>query len=495
MSFQLTKYLSPRSRGRRLVFILGVFSVGYFYVFSFKLLQFTTSPMSDGYIKHVDAGRRGVHISSWSGRRLLSENGSSSSYPTDLFTDEQRKQGAVVFHIFGMIYMFVALAVVCDEFFVPSLDVITEKLGVSEDVAGATFMAAGGSAPELFTSLIGVFISQSDVGIGTIVGSAVFNILFVIGMCALCSKTLLTLTWWPLFRDVTFYTTCLIILIVFFKDEKIQWWESLVLFVCYICYGLFMKWNVCLEERCKACLGLCTRQRVNTVEAAGDHGSNEETKAADLEEFEEKVPLDLSWPPTLSKRLTYLFFAPIVFPLALSLPDVRRPERRIYFVWTFTGSIVWIAFYSYNMVWWATVSGATIGIPDEVMGLTVLAAGTSVPDLITSVIVARKGFGDMALSSSVGSNLFDITVGLPVTWLLYSAVNKGAPYKVSSKGLICSIFLLFAMLIAVVMCIALSGWRMCRFLGISMLLLYAAFITIAVLLEYSILDCPQSDIK
>ena len=46
---------------------------------------------------------------------------------------------------------------------------------------GATFMAAGGSAPELFTSMIGVFIAFSDVGIGTIVGSAVFNILFVIG--------------------------------------------------------------------------------------------------------------------------------------------------------------------------------------------------------------------------------------------------------------------------------------------------------------------------
>ena len=55
------------------------------------------------------------------------------------------------------------------------------SLGISEDVAGATFMAAGGSAPELFTSMIGVFIAFSDVGIGTIVGSAVFNILFVIG--------------------------------------------------------------------------------------------------------------------------------------------------------------------------------------------------------------------------------------------------------------------------------------------------------------------------
>lgn len=45
------------------------------------------------------------------------------------------------------------------------------------------------------------------------------------------------------------------------------------------------------------------------------------------------------------------------------------------------------------------------------MGLTILAAGTSIPDLITSVIVARKGLGDMAVSSSVGSNIFDITVG------------------------------------------------------------------------------------
>lgn len=82
------------------------------------------------------------------------------------------------------------------------------------------------------------------------------------------------------------------------------------------------------------------------------------------------------------------------------------------------------------MVWWATVTGDTVGIPPEVttttsqlcvtltilqsyqvMGLTFLAAGTSIPDLITSVIVARKGFGDMAVSSSVGSNIFDVTVG------------------------------------------------------------------------------------
>lgn len=88
----------------------------------------------------------------------------SAQFPTDLFTISERRQGAIILHITGLVYMFVALAIVCDEFFIPALDVITEKLGISEDVAGATFMAAGGSAPELFTSVIGVFISFDDVG-------------------------------------------------------------------------------------------------------------------------------------------------------------------------------------------------------------------------------------------------------------------------------------------------------------------------------------------
>lgn len=63
------------------------------------------------------------------------------------------------------------------------------------------------------------------------------------------------------------------------------------------------------------------------------------------------------------------------------------------------------------MVWWAATVGQTIGINDAIMGLTILAAGTSIPDLITSVIVARKGLGDMAVSSSVGSNIFDVCIG------------------------------------------------------------------------------------
>uniref|UniRef100_A0A3F2Z0Z2 Sodium/calcium exchanger membrane region domain-containing protein n=1 Tax=Anopheles minimus TaxID=112268 RepID=A0A3F2Z0Z2_9DIPT len=533
-------------------------------------------------------------------------------FPSDLFTEEQLRNGAIILHIIGVIYMFVALAIVCDEFFVPSLDVIIEKLGITDDVAGATFMAAGGSAPELFTSIMGVFVSFNDVGIGTIVGSAVFNILFVIGMCALFSKTILSLTWWPLFRDCTFYSVSLLTLIYFFRDNKIYWWEALVLFIIYILYAVFMKFNQQVE-RCvkkiiyknkvtrvrstdqlmpagnaanssetsmatqpggsvtsraasesrsgppgsssgsvpihqnptatgakfrhgllqlmihtidplhdgkvdekatqlhaiaslKVLLDATKPQRGAATSSAANHvkiNLKETTLASDRpngnidttidsgNELEEEPPeaLSMSWPKGARKRITYLLVAPIIFPLYLTLPDTRTPRGKKFFPITFIGSIMWIAAYSYLMVWWATVVGDTSKIPAEVMGLTFLAAGTSIPDLITSVIVARKGFGDMAVSSSVGSNIFDVTVGLPIPWLMYGIIY-GQPVEVNSVGMVCSITILFLMLLFVVMSIACFRWRMNKGLGFTMFLLYFAFVAVSLMFEYDVLICP-----
>ncbi|EDX04388.1 GD22341 [Drosophila simulans] len=498
-------------------------------------------------------------------------------FPKDLFTKEQLENGAVILHIIGVIYMFVALAIVCDEFFVPSLDVIIEKLGITDDVAGATFMAAGGSAPELFTSVIGVFVSFDDVGIGTIVGSAVFNILFVIGMCALFSKTVLSLTWWPLFRDCSFYSISLLVLIYFFRDNRIFWWEALILFTIYIGYVAFMKWNVQVETCVKK---MITKNKVTRVRStdqlmpAGNAANSSETsmatqpggsvtsraasetrsgppgssnagatgnssggggtsgstqtgakfrhgllqlmihtidplhddfsrvrskslianlslcldqKAPEIED--EPEPLSMAWPDTARKRLTYVLVAPLLVPMWLTLPDTRTPRGKRFFPVTFIGSIVWIAAFSYLMVWWANVAGDTARIPPEVMGLTFLAAGTSIPDLITSVIVARKGFGDMAVSSSVGSNIFDVTVGLPIPWLLYGIIY-GAPVEVNSVGMVCSITILFMMLVFVVMSIACFRWRMNKGLGFTMFLLYFAFVAVSLMFEYDVITCP-----
>ncbi len=68
-------------------------------------------------------------------RSSAESNESQGDYPTDLFSLQDRRRGAVVLHMFGMLYMFIALAIVCDEFFVPALTVITEKLKISDDVA------------------------------------------------------------------------------------------------------------------------------------------------------------------------------------------------------------------------------------------------------------------------------------------------------------------------------------------------------------------------
>ena len=108
---------------------------------------------------------------------MITTESGGGIYPPELFNMEQKRNGAVVFYCICLLYMFCALAIVCDEFFVPALEVgsyacrtvskcqkqvITEKMDISEDVAGATMMAAGGSAPELFTSVIGMrCVSQS----------------------------------------------------------------------------------------------------------------------------------------------------------------------------------------------------------------------------------------------------------------------------------------------------------------------------------------------
>lgn len=249
-----------------------------------------------------------------------------------VFTFEGLQSGGVVFYIIGVMYMFIALAIVCDEFFVPALEVMVDKLQISNDVAGATFMAAGGSAPELFTSLIGTF-QESSVGFGTIVGSAVFNVLFVIGMCSLFStpkpgKAGLELTWWPLARDCSYYALSLLVLAIFFgaiadhpddrlTDPTATWegaaggpnegvrfkgdpdtevatihiWEAIILFIMYVGYVMVMKNSEDLYKR-------FDKQEVKT-DAAPSETETLSSKADDVE-----APLEEATPPESTERST-----------------------------------------------------------------------------------------------------------------------------------------------------------------------------------------------
>ena len=144
-------------------------------------------------------------------------------------------------------------------------------------------MAAGGSAPELATSLIGTFVAKSNVGFGTIVGSAVFNVLFVIGCCAIFSKDILALTWWPLFRDSVYYVIGLLALYLLFEVSSknvISTWEALLLFLLYWGYVAIMAFNQKLKKWVYSKLGK-TKPAATSVDVSPEKASEyvEEGKA------------------------------------------------------------------------------------------------------------------------------------------------------------------------------------------------------------------------
>uniref|UniRef100_A0A8D2M5K4 Solute carrier family 24 member 4 n=1 Tax=Zonotrichia albicollis TaxID=44394 RepID=A0A8D2M5K4_ZONAL len=468
----------------------------------------------------------------WRNRRLMaSPNGTHeeknctepaiNEFPEDIFTNKERQQGGILLHIIAALYMFYALAIVCDDFFVPSLEKICEKLHLSEDVAGATFMAAGSSTPELFASVIGVFITHGDVGVGTIVGSAVFNILCIVGVCGLFAGQVVCLTQWAVFRDSVYYTISVIVLIVFIYDEKIEWWESLVLIIMYSFYILIMKYNVRMQNfftlksknvgngdtvnneledvkgiqqygknsvvmvdeiicssppkyrfpeaglrimitnkfgprtRMRMASRLIINERQRLIQSANgsskalqnrrqENIENGNIPVGNQEEENEQDSLTpFSVPEGKMNKIKWLLTWPLIFVLFATIPNCSKPRWERCFMLTFVLSTLWIALFSYFMVWMVTVIGYTLGIPDVIMGITFLAAGTSVPDCMASLIVARQGLGDMAVSNTVGSNVFDILVGLGVPWGLQTmAIDYGSTVKINSKGLVYSVALL-----------------------------------------------------
>ena len=129
------------------------------------------------------------------------------------------------------------------------------------------------------------------------------------------------------------------------------------------------------------------------------------------------------------------------------------------------------------------------------MGLTLLAGGTSIPDAMSSIAVAKRGKGDMAVSSSLGSNVFDILMGLPLPWFLYTAIvqfgKEDNTVPIYSSNITILILTLFIMVSLVITLVHWSSWRLTVNLGWAMMVLYFIFVIQSVLLEYNALEiCP-----
>ncbi len=331
------------------------------------------------------------------------------------------------------------LAVLTDHFFIPSLDQISRRLKLSDEVAGASLMAIGSSAPELAIALMALFSgggAHSDVGIGTIVGSAVFNILVITGVSAAVAGRL-QIHIFAVRRDILYYLIAIGYLGWVFFDGKVTLIEALLGLALYAAYLIVL---VYFKDR-----------------SAADIEPDAEIPEA---EAEQKTALP-GW-----RQLESL-----VVPLLRRITGA--PEKN--FIWTFVVSIFLIVLLSYTLVEATIVFSAGIGIPPVIVALTLLAAGTSAPDLMASLDVARQGRGGMAVANAIGSNTFDLLVGLALPWTAAVALRDLAEIHVGSDNLWISLgILVFTTLVLFVFLE--TGRALTRREGIVLLLLYGAFV-------------------
>lgn len=343
----------------------------------------------------------------------------------------------LLLHALIMLASFYLLAVVCDRYFIFSLDQIAEKLKMNSDMAGATLMAIGSSAPELFVSFIALYKPGNEaMGAGTIVGSAIFNILVIIGASAMVRTAFIA--WQPVIRDLIFYSLSIVLLIYSFWDGNITFTESMMFLGLYVIYVFaVLSWRKLLPYQEEA------------KEIA-------ETKIPDPKKERQKKHIFQRISNTINLALDFIF-----------------PNKKKYWL-SFFVSIAFIAGLSWVLVESAVISAEILGIPSVIIGLTILAAGTSIPDLVSSVIVAKQKRGGMAISNAIGSNIFDILIGLGLPWAIVTVGGKMVP--VVTENLDSSIILLFATVIAVLSFLIAKKWHIGRFAGISLISIYIIYL-------------------
>merc|ERR1712070_977822 len=518
--------------------------------------------------------------------------------------------GMTIVYVILNIWLFLGIAIICDGHFTASLEMICSDKGLdlNNDVAGATFMAAGSSAPELATSFVGTFLSDSNVGVGTIIGSAVFNILVIIGATAVLSKEALDLDWRPVVRDNFFYLISVILLIVVIKtgspDDTINIWDSVILLIWYTCYICYMGINERMID--KFCpIEEDDDDEEDDVEAIGEKTTSVPSMGDDRTETPSDVNVSVSTPgapkgsgggaaveasvemtpagdnkkksaPKKKKsapsmhteiwregvdeqearmdaedglatsgdsdeeeeeesefcqivdKVNFVCSWPWEFIFDWTMPDCAYPfeliesiEEKIddadywadqgkeqqaarkaakqkqldrlkarpltcgqrWFWLTFFISLIHITWMSYFMVELMTKCGCILSISDTVMGLTFLAMGTSIPDALGSLAVAAKGEGDMAVSNAVGSNVFDICMGLGLPWFIKCAAGDGPVPIDDTDTIVPSVIILIAIIVLLFSTFAISKWTLEPFVGYVLLAAYGMFVIYSLIYE------------
>ncbi|GMQ27276.1 calcium/sodium antiporter [Algoriphagus sp. oki45] len=238
-----------------------------------------------------------------------------------------------------------AILLLGGKFLVDGASSVALKLGLSAGLIGLTIVSFGTSAPELLVSINAALKGNADISIGNVVGSNIANIGLVLGLSGLFYPILISR------QHLRFdYTLMMIVTVVFYLlslNSQIGLWEGILLFGSFIAFNAYLFRNL-------------------------GSGIKEGVKEAD-EELEEVK--SYSWLASVG-----LFLA----------------------------GIVGLYFGSELLVENAVLISREFGISERVIGVTVIAIGTSLPELITSILAALSKKTDLALGNILGSNILNI---------------------------------------------------------------------------------------
>nr|NP_001104467.2 uncharacterized protein Dmel_CG12061, isoform D [Drosophila melanogaster]EDP28012.2 uncharacterized protein Dmel_CG12061, isoform D [Drosophila melanogaster] len=390
----------------------------------------------------------------------------------------QKSWIAIVVSTLVSMYLFVILAIVCDDYLVPAMERLCYTLRMTYDVAGATFLAASTSAPELFVNFVGTFVTNGDIGLGTIVGSSVFNILVIAGVCGIFTQPT-KLDWWPVTRDTAWYLIAIASLTYVLWDSLVMWYEAFALLLLYISYVIQLSFDRRIQN-------LVRHEHAESELLDEDPMTREEEP---LKGFRDHV---CAKPKTEYNFYQWTWWA-IKYPAELMLACTVPSARSIFFL-SMISAILWISLISYLLTWFLTILGYNLNIPDAIMGLTVLAAGTSVPEVASSYIVSKKGYGSMAICNAIGSNTFDILVCLGLPWLLKILIYQ---QKIDIDSTALTITTAMLVVTAAVLYLGLLARRfvMGKTVGYLSIIFYALFLIIACTLEILLNKEKMCDIQ
>ncbi len=263
------------------------------------------------------------------------------------------------------------------DWFVDGAAGIAKKLHVPQLIIGLTIVSFGTSAPELATSLISSVQGSADIAIGNIVGSNITNILLILGIASVICPLTVQKNTLRLDFPVLLGASVLLLLLGGF-DGRIGHLDGWILFLSSMAYTVVLIVYAVKESKKQPTMSALNAHEVQTTETA-------ETPKTGFAAWYEKMS-EHTW-----------------FLVAVTL----------------VGLVLVVVGALYGVIPGATTIAEKLGVSEKIIGLTIVALGTSLPELVTCIIAARKGETDIAVGDIVGSNIFNIlrTIGLSAIFL------------------------------------------------------------------------------